>query len=58
MKALEQKNDGYGTFCRNILNAAYGKDGMNQSKYSRLMIMDEDKAFLFNVYLNSKVLEL
>jgi hypothetical protein len=45
MKAIEQKNDGYGTFCKNILNAAYGKDGMNQSKYSRLMIMDEDKAF-------------
>jgi hypothetical protein len=45
MKAIEQKNDGYGTFCKNILNAAYGKDGMNQSKCSRLMIMDEDKAF-------------
>jgi hypothetical protein len=29
MKAIEQKNDGYGTFCKNILNAAYGKDGMN-----------------------------
>jgi hypothetical protein len=45
MKAIEQKNDGYGTFCKNILNAAFGKDGMNQSKYSRLMIMDQDKAF-------------
>jgi hypothetical protein len=45
MKAIEQKNDGYGTFCKNILNAAYGKDGMNKSKYSRLMIMDEKKAF-------------
>jgi hypothetical protein len=45
MKAIEQKNDGYGTFCKNILNAAYGKDGMNQSKYSRLMILDQDKAF-------------
>jgi hypothetical protein len=29
MKAIEQKNDGYGTFCKNILNVAYGKDGMN-----------------------------
>jgi hypothetical protein len=45
MKAIEQKNDRYGTFCKNILNAAYGKDGMNQSKYSRLMIMDQDRAF-------------
>jgi hypothetical protein len=26
MKAIEQKNDGYGTFCKNILNAAYRKD--------------------------------
>jgi hypothetical protein len=45
MKAIEQKNDGYGAFCKNILNAAYRKDGMNQSKYSRLMILDQDKAF-------------
>jgi hypothetical protein len=45
MKGIEQKNDGYGTCCKNILNAAYGKDGMNQSKYSKLMIMDENKAF-------------
>jgi hypothetical protein len=45
MKAIEQKNDGYGSFYKNILNAIYGKDGMNQSKYSKLMIMDEDKAF-------------
>jgi hypothetical protein len=58
MKAIEQKNDGYGTFWKNILNAAYGKHGMNQSKYSRLMIMDQDKIFLLNVYLSSKVLEL
>jgi hypothetical protein len=50
MKAIEQKNDGYGTFCKNILNAVYGKDGMNQSKYSRLMIMDQDRAF-FAQYL-------
>jgi hypothetical protein len=45
MKGIEQKNDEYGTFCKNSLNAAYGKDGMNQSKYSRLMIMDQDRAF-------------
>jgi hypothetical protein len=45
MKAIEQKNDGYGTFSKNILNTAYRKDGMNQSKYSRLMIMDQEKAF-------------
>jgi hypothetical protein len=46
MKAIEQKNDGYGTFCKNILKAAYRKSGRNLSKYSRLMIMDQDKAFL------------
>jgi hypothetical protein len=40
MKVIEQKNDRYGNFCKNTLNAVYGKDGMNQSKYSRLMIMD------------------
>jgi hypothetical protein len=40
MKAIEQKNDGYRTFCKNILNAVYGKDGMNKSKYSKLVIMD------------------
>jgi hypothetical protein len=26
MKAIEQKNDEYGTFCKNILNTVYGKD--------------------------------
>jgi hypothetical protein len=25
MKAIERKNDGYGTFCKNILNPTYGK---------------------------------
>jgi hypothetical protein len=45
MKAIEQKNDGYGSFCKNILNAVYGKDGMNQSRYSKLVIMDQKKAF-------------
>jgi hypothetical protein len=39
MKAIEQKNEGYGTFYKNILNAVYGKDRMNQTKYSKLMIM-------------------
>jgi hypothetical protein len=29
MIAIEQKNVRYGTFCKNILNAAYRKDGMN-----------------------------
>jgi hypothetical protein len=45
MRTIEQKKDGYGTFCKNILNAVYGKDWMNKSKYSRLMIIDQDKAF-------------
>jgi hypothetical protein len=45
MKTIEQKNDGYGRFCKNILNAAYGKDGMNKSKYSKLVIMDQKKPF-------------
>jgi hypothetical protein len=45
IKAIEQKNDGYGTFCKNILNAAYGKDGMNKSKYSKLVIMNQKKVF-------------
>jgi hypothetical protein len=45
MKAIELNNYVYGTICKNILNAAYGKDGINQSKYSRLMIMDQDRGF-------------
>jgi hypothetical protein len=45
MKEIERKNDGYGTFCKNILNAAYGKDGMNKSKYSKLVILDQQKVF-------------
>jgi hypothetical protein len=45
MKAIEQKKDGYGRFCKNILNAAYGKDEMNKSKYSKLVIIDQKKAF-------------
>jgi hypothetical protein len=45
MKAIEQKNVGYGIFSKNILNAAYGKDGINKSKYSKLVIMDQKKAF-------------
>jgi hypothetical protein len=47
MKAIEQKNDGYGIFCKNILNAVYGKDGNNKPKYSKLVIMDEEKLFFF-----------
>jgi hypothetical protein len=39
MKGIEQKNNGYEIFCKNILNAAYWKDGMNQSIYSRSMIL-------------------
>jgi hypothetical protein len=39
MKTIEQKNDGYGRFCKNILNAAYEKDEMNKFKYSKLVIM-------------------
>jgi hypothetical protein len=50
MKAIEQKNDGYGTFCKNILNTEYGKDGKNKSKYSRLIIMNQKKTF-FSQYL-------
>jgi hypothetical protein len=45
MKAIEQKNDEYGTFCKNILNTVYGKDWMKKSKYSKLVIMDQEKAF-------------
>jgi hypothetical protein len=58
MKSIEQKNDGYGMFCKNILNASYWKDGMNKSKYSKLVIMDQKKAFFSQSYLSSKVLEV
>jgi hypothetical protein len=45
LKKIEQKNDEYRIFCKNILNVAYGKDRMNKSKYSKLVIMDQKKAF-------------
>jgi hypothetical protein len=54
MKAIEQKNDGYGTFCKNILNATYGKDGMNKSKYSKLVVMDKNKSFIAQCFPNFK----
>jgi hypothetical protein len=54
MKAIEQKKDGYGRLCKNILNAPYGKDGMNQSKYSRLIIMDQKKTFFSQCLPESK----
>jgi hypothetical protein len=44
VKAIGQKN-GYETFCKNIHNTSYGKDGMNKSKYSKLVIMDQKKVF-------------
>jgi hypothetical protein len=47
MKTIEQKNDGYGTFRENILNAAYTKDGINKSKYSKLVIMDPKNSFFY-----------
>jgi hypothetical protein len=46
MKAIEQKNDGFGKFCEKILNTANGKDGMNKSKYSKLVVIDKNKTFM------------
>jgi hypothetical protein len=37
--------DEYGTFSKNIINSVYGKDGMNKSKYRKLVIMNQKKAF-------------
>jgi hypothetical protein len=54
MKTVEQKNDGFWTFCKNILNAAYRKDWMNKSKYSKLVVMDKDKAFMAQCFPNFK----
>jgi hypothetical protein len=45
MKGIEQKNDGYRIFCKNILNAVCGKGGINQSKFSRLITINTEKAF-------------
>jgi hypothetical protein len=47
MNTIEQKNDEYGMFCKNILNTAYRKDGMNKkSKYSKLAVMDRNKELI------------
>jgi hypothetical protein len=45
MKSIEQKNDGYRTFCKNILNMAYGKNGMNKSKNSKLVVMNKNNGY-------------
>jgi hypothetical protein len=54
MKTKEQKNDGYRTFCKNILNVIYRKDGMNKSKYSKLVVMDKNKVFMGRVFRTSR----
>jgi hypothetical protein len=48
MKAVQQKNEGYGTFCKNNLNlnAVYGKDEMSKSKYRKLVVMDRNKTLM------------
>jgi hypothetical protein len=59
MKVIEQKNNGYGIFCKNILNAVYGKDRMNKSEYNKLVIMDQKKAFFsqcLNEFKGSRVI--
>jgi hypothetical protein len=43
IKAIKEGNFGLEKFCKMILNAAYGKDGMNTSKYSKIKLFDEQK---------------
>jgi hypothetical protein len=45
MKVIEEKNDDYSIFCKNILNAGCGKDGMNKYINSKIIMMEIDKDF-------------
>jgi DNA polymerase elongation subunit (family B) len=56
-KATTENNKGLAQFCKNCLNAAYGKDIMNTANYNRLSIRIKNKHFLLNVILILLVVE-
>jgi hypothetical protein len=49
-KATTENNKGLAQFCKNCLNAAYGKNIMNTANYNRLSILSRNKAFLAQCY--------
>ncbi|KAA6379867.1 MAG: hypothetical protein EZS28_024607 [Streblomastix strix] len=41
--AIKQKNRGFDKFCKMILNASYGSDGMNAEKYNKIKLLTKEK---------------
>jgi hypothetical protein len=46
IEAINNDDDAYNNYCKMILNSAYGKDGMNTSKFSKVQILGTEKAFI------------
>ncbi|KAA6356879.1 MAG: hypothetical protein EZS28_047594, partial [Streblomastix strix] len=43
IEAIKDKNSGLDKFCKMILNASYGSDGMNTEKYNKIKLLSKDK---------------
>ncbi|KAA6371981.1 MAG: hypothetical protein EZS28_032492, partial [Streblomastix strix] len=43
IEAIKDKNNGLDKFCKMILNASYGSDGMNTEKYNKIKLLTKDK---------------
>jgi hypothetical protein len=46
IQALKEHNSGLEKYCKMILNAAYGKDGMNTAKYTKIKFRNKHDTFL------------
>jgi hypothetical protein len=46
IKALKENNSGLEKYCKMILNAAYGKDGMNTAKYTKIKFRSKHDTLL------------
>ncbi|KAA6394798.1 MAG: hypothetical protein EZS28_009679 [Streblomastix strix] len=49
-EAKSQKNDGLATFCKLILNSAFGGDILNSEKYSNIRLYDDDHTFQSHLF--------
>ncbi|KAA6402265.1 MAG: hypothetical protein EZS28_002211 [Streblomastix strix] len=43
IEAIKDKNSGLDKFCKMILNASYGSDGMNTEKYNKIKLLTKEK---------------
>jgi hypothetical protein len=46
IEAIKNRNEGKDKYCKMQLNSSYGKDGMNESKYSKNVLMTKTEALL------------